>query len=1070
MAKVIFLTAVVVWGSCVSGQAQALAATDAGTQEGRSETMRPLQPFLLVLGFAVFTVLGCHDHKKMTAAAPEASQPSSSVSTDTHDNQRSIALPLDGAWRLVSDPRNPPPPGFEKGWCDAVRPEAVDVPVPGIAQQGLPGKHLWFWYYRNFTAPTNPHPGGRYLLRFEAVDYQAWVWLNGKPVGEHEGPETPFTLDVTEAVRPGQDNLLAVRVLNWDEGGAMPSRAKSTSPEWMKYGGITGRVELRTAQPVRIEDLYARPDPATGIIAVQALIRNAADKAATGRVEFTVAPAASGSILHLAAVAQTLPPGDTTVRTQLRVEHPHLWNLDDPYLYRVTARVTPADEPSAVEERSVRCGFRDFRVTDGYFYLNGKRVFVKSTHTVNHVPLGWITPPDCELLRRDLLYAKASGFNMVRFITSTAWPDQLDLCDELGLMVYEESCAAWNMKDSPKLAERFDRSLREAILRDRNHPCVTIWGLLNEEVDTPVFRHAVAALSVVRQFDDARLVLLSSGRWDGHAGIGSVSNPGSAAWEHQWGGEAPGVTTVSSMGPNAYLGRIGDVHTYPNVPQTAEFSNFIRGLGQGTKPVFLSEYGIGSLMNVINETRHYEQAGAREDLESYAWIRAMSDRFEADWKRLGLDGVYPFPEDLLADSQRLHARQRLLGFDVVRANPRLCGYNLTGMLDHVFTGEGLWTFWRRWKPATFDAVSDGWAPLRWCLFVDAGPASLLHAYAGRPVTLEAVLANEDVLKPGDYPVCLRVVGPAGIAWEKKVTLTIPAPAPGSAPLLAVPVLKEQVVLPGPTGAYVFAAAMERGGAPEGGRLKFYLTDEKDIPDLKKMTVTTWGIEESAQRKCLSWLAARGLTCRPLASPPPDQTEVILVGDQFPVAPTADQWKDLARRIARGSTVIFLSPSAFQRGEDSMGWLPLVKKGRRYDFWDWIYHKECVANRHPAFQGLQGPGVMDWDYYGGVIGTQVFDGQDTPDEVIAAAFAVGYGVYYPGSACPTGYASGVLIGGYRLGAGRFYINSLRLLETVGSNPATDRLLLNLVAETGRRLPAAPAELPGTFDAELDRIYP
>jgi hypothetical protein len=990
--------------------------------------------------------------------------------TSPADNQRGVLLPLDGAWRLAHDPRDPASAGPETGWCAAVRPEAVETPVPGIAQQGLPGKHGWFWYYRSFAAPANPHPGGRWLLRFEAVDYQAWVWLNGQPVGEHEGPETPFTLDVTAAIRPGQENLLAVRVLNDDEGGAKPCRGKGTVPEWMKYGGITGRVELRAAPAVRIEDLYARPDPATGLVAVQAVIRNATQETIKGRAEFTISPAADGAILHLAAVAPELPPGDSTVRAELRVEHPRLWDLDHPNLYRVTARVATAGASPAVDERSARCGFRDFRVSDGYFTLNGKRVFLKSAHTGNHVPLGWVTPPDCELLRRDLLYAKAAGFNTVRFITCAAWPDQLDLCDELGLMVYQESCAAWTMKDSPRLAEHFDRSLREMIVRDRNHPCITIWGLLNEERDGPVFRHAAEALAAVRELDDSRLVLLGSGRWDGHVGIGSVSNPGSTAWEHQWGGEAPGDATVSKMGDYFYFERGGDVHSYPNVPQTAEYSRFISDLGRGTKPVFLSEYGIGSLMNVVNEARHYQQAGAREDLESFAWIRAMSERLAADWKRLGFDGVYPFPEDLLAESQRLHARQRLLGFDLIRANPQLCGYNLTGLLDHGFTGEGLWTFWRRWKPGTFEAVSDGWSPLRWCLFVDAGRESPLHAYAGRPVTLEAVLANEDVLKPGGYPVCLRVVGPAGVAWEQRLTVTIPKPAAGKRGPLAVPVLREQVTLAGPTGAYVFAAAMERGGAPEGGRLKFYVTDEKDLPDLGKTAVTVWGVEESAQRKCQSWLAARGLTCRPLASPPPAGPEVILVGDQFPVAPTVEQWKDLARRIACGSTAIFLQPKAFRRGEDKMGWFPLAGKGRRYDFHDWLYHKECVANRHPAFGGLLGPGAMDWDYYGGVISRQLFDGQEAPDEVIAAAFAAGYGAYYPGSPCPTGYTSGVMIGGYRLGAGWFYINSLRLLETVGVNPAADRLLLNLVAEARRRLPPALAALPGGFDAELARIYP
>ena len=93
-------------------------------------------------------------------------------------------------------------------------------------------------------------------------------------------------------------------------------------------------------------------------------------------------------------------------------------------------------------------GFRDFRVVDGYFRLNNRRLFVKSTHTGNHCPYRMISPPDGypDMLRKDLLYAKACGFNMVRFISGVAHPYELDLCDELGLMVYEESSGSWLLK------------------------------------------------------------------------------------------------------------------------------------------------------------------------------------------------------------------------------------------------------------------------------------------------------------------------------------------------------------------------------------------------------------------------------------------------------------------------------------------------------------------------------------------------------------------------------------------------------------------------------------------------
>jgi hypothetical protein len=122
----------------------------------------------------------------------------------------------------------------------------------------------------------------------------------------------------------------------------------------------------------------------------------------------------------------------------------------------------------------------------------------------------------------------------------------------------------------------------------------------------------------------------------------------------------------------------------------------------------------------------------------------------------------------------------------------------------------------------------------------------------------------------------------------------------------------------------------------------------------------------------------------------------------------------------------------------------------YEFNDWLYHKECVAKPHRIFEGLQGKGILDWYYYGAVLPRYVFDGQDTPAELIAASFATGYST-------PGGYASGVLLGAYKLGAGQFLVNTFSILENVDKHPAADRLLLNLIqyaAETTRESPTPP----------------
>ena len=140
--------------------------------------------------------------------------------------------------------------------------------------------------------------------------------------------------------------------------------------------------------------------------------------------------------------------------------------------------------------------------------------------------------------------------------------------------------------------------------------------------------------------------------------------------------------------------------------------------------------------------------------------------------------------------------------------------------------EGFWRYWRDWKPGSMDVLQDGWWSLRWCLFVDHP-----HAYGGRPFKVEAVLANDGVLHPGDYPAQFRICSPNGIAWERSATVHVPQPPDGQNPLLAVPVLSEQVTLSVPGGVYELVANLEKGGAPLGRSWQFYVSSVESLPKL-----------------------------------------------------------------------------------------------------------------------------------------------------------------------------------------------------------------------------------------------
>lgn len=941
--------------------------------------------------------------------------------------QSTIIVSLDGSdWLLATDPKNV---GRDEKWWEKPTAGAKAAKVPGIIQVSFPTYHGVAWYWREFTPPANPHAGGRYLLRFWQVDYLADVWLNGVHVGQHEGTGEPFVLDVTDAIKPETVNRLAVRVLNPTNEPIDGIRLPETTM-WAKgipcrpglalnYGGIIDNVELLVTPAVRVEDLFVEPDPNTGKIRVHVNARNAGKKPVKGRFTVTVAPAAGGETLNTIQLDRELPPGDTLIETELEVEQPRLWELNDPYLYRVTVRAA-AEAAASFDEQSTRCGFRDFRFEDGYFRLNGRRILLKSAQTDARAPGGTFVAHNPDLPRRDLLNCKVTGHNMIRSFGGQTPRYQLELCDEIGLLVYQEHAGAWRMEPSPKLAERFNRSVKAMVRRDRNHPCVVMWGILNETNAGPVFDQGAAALPLVRALDESRIVMLNSGSWD-HSGK-TIANPGAGEWQTD----------------------LADIHPYQPSAHRAAVINKLRTLSPDGKPFFHSEGGVGSALNLARLARQFEQMGGAS-YEDATVCRGFLNQFMADWKRWKMDEAFANPDDYFRQCIAWMAPVRKLEANALRANPKLVAYNITGLVDPSTTGEGmLATTFRELKPGIVDAMFDALAPLRWCLFVEP-----VQVYRGRKTKLEAVLANEDVLAPGQYPARLQVVGPNNTSvFDRTITVTIPDPKAKPEPAFALPVFAEEVVIDGPSGKYRFLATFQKGAAAAGGDIEFYVADPADIPKVET-EVVVWGDDPELAK----WLSANGIKNRPFAPGAQSAREVILAGNR-PAPGEGKAFAELARHIARGSHAIFLLPEIFMQGDNRTRWLPLVKKGSRPELPVWLYHKDDWAKNHPIFEGLPAGCVLDHTFYREIFGGSAWSGQDVPAEVVAGSI----------NTC-LGYNSGVSIGVYNLGAGRFTINALHLRQNLGTDPVAERLVRNMLRYAARDTKKPLANLPADFDAQL-----
>lgn len=935
--------------------------------------------------------------------------------------------------------------GLSAGWHLRVPSGAVPVTVPGVVQQVFPDHQGVAWYWAE-VPPLDIPPEHRAYLRFTSVDYVARVWLDGHEIGAHEGGGMPFELDATDIISPGRPSLVAVRVVTPTSvpiDGLLLAEVPHSNrlvpeqfkPGWgFNTGGITGEVVVHVEPTARLLDVFVRARAATGALEVDAFLPDL--RLPEDQICLSVLVSEQNNGHHVVdgrwteGLANVGPEGGPArITLQIPLEQLRYWDVDDPFLYSVRVRLDRGGSVLTSHERTVRVGFRELRVRNGWFELNGRRIYLRSTHTGNHHPIAHTSSRGPQLIRQDLVYAKAAGFNTVRFIAGPATEEQLDLCDELGLMVYEETRASWLLGNSPRMGEHFDRSFDELVRRDRNHPSVVVWGLLNETFDGPVFRHAVGYLQRLRELDDTRLVLLSSGRWDGDIAIGSVSNPGELTWSHEWGSEQEGgnpVTVGWSGDPDrgAFVAGAGDLHLYPSLPESPNARRLLRTMGSGTKPVFLSEYGVGSLFDAVTALAESESerglagaVGARPEPPDTAYIRNMAERFLSDWETFDMQELYCFPEDVFTVSQRNQSAHRAATFDLIRSNPDIAGYNLTGMLDHALTGEGAWTFGRRWKPGAMEATSQGWAPLRWCLTVTPSVV-----FRGDCVDLDITLANEDALAPGPYRADVAIVGPEGWRWQRSVNLTVQA---GRGPL-ALPVFEGRVSLDGPPGTYHCAASLGTAASPQAGRATIELLPAQ----ARALPRARLGVR-GAPPGAMEWLQSNALSVEDRIGLP-SAMDLLLVGHAGEIG-EADR-RGIARFLDGGGTVVLLCPWELVDASNGPNALSVAPEIACSSFHDWLYHKECFT-RHPGLvDGLRGPGLMDWDFYGPVLPRHILHG--APSHVAAFAIAVGF-------PCESGYASGLVAGTFPRGPGRLVVSTFDLLRHIGSLAVADVLAANLL---------------------------
>lgn len=369
----------------------------------------------------------------------------------------------------------------DAGW------EQVTIPHTWNAKDpfdDIPGYRRGEAWYRRSLWLDSSYVGRRLFLQFEGVNQVADVYVNGAFAGRHIGGYTAFTFDVSEWLKIGERNLIAVQVNNATDPFVPP-----LAVGYALYGGIYRDVWLIATRPTHI----ALDDHGSnGTVVTTPLVRRDSartnvtativnDGAAPRTVQVRSAiQDATGMVVATTTSDVTVPArGRQRVLQQFAALHtPHLWSPTDPYLYRVHTDVV---ENGVVQDRVTNpVGYRWFSF-DGAtgFSLNGQHLTLRgSNRHQDHERYG--SALSNALHRRDLEMIKAMGANFLRLAHYPQDPEVLEAADRLGLLIWEEIPIVDYITAAPQFTNNASTMLVEMIRQHRNHPSVILWGLMNE--------------------------------------------------------------------------------------------------------------------------------------------------------------------------------------------------------------------------------------------------------------------------------------------------------------------------------------------------------------------------------------------------------------------------------------------------------------------------------------------------------------------------------------------------------------------------------------------------------------
>ena len=428
--------------------------------------MKKASLFFIVAALLIFFVNSDFKHESAVPESADIPLPEN----PRPDFERANWKNLNGTWQFEFDSLNA---GLDQKWFAGKQfHDKILVPYPwGSKLSGLEDKADIGWYKRTISVPSS-WKGKRIFLVVGASDWLSKAWLDGQYLGEFQGGYFPFEFEITKYVNFDSPQQLVVRV----DDTPHPFKLEGKQG-YGKARGIwqTPYLEARGQEFFKV--IHFNPDIDHNKVTVEGILSDPSPVKTSLR--FTIDKGGKNE----KSISKDLSKGITEFTWEIPINNPHLWTLDDPYLYWVDARLLTGAETT--DEVSTYFGMRKISTmnlpgTDyKYVALNNQPIYLKMTLDQAYDPDGFYSWPSDEFMRDEILRSKKIGLNCNRIHVKIDFPRKLYWADKLGLLIMADVPNSWGEPDDAMKKES-ETAMVNMIRRDYNHPAIFQWVLFNE--------------------------------------------------------------------------------------------------------------------------------------------------------------------------------------------------------------------------------------------------------------------------------------------------------------------------------------------------------------------------------------------------------------------------------------------------------------------------------------------------------------------------------------------------------------------------------------------------------------